>query len=282
MKPAGLFVLIMAILLSACATGRFSAGRDISSIAEIMTQDSPGNNDKALYEPRTGTLFVLQRETHEIHIYRENIRINSIGGLGFERINFQRLSDIALDSEGSLLVLDTMHRRIKKFTPEGKYISEIALSETQQPEYFCPGGEQNIFVYDAAMQEIICYSLFDASVLYRFGKFQLSRVSALSCGRDYIVAYCVSENDSQVFFTLGQFKQSQSGQLVYDSFNNPLSMEKLKDTATYSSLLRISETQTPIPLMQSSGAMSLYREYLSIPFEGYVKVYQLRYERNIQ
>ncbi|MDZ4181852.1 MAG: hypothetical protein U1B83_03160, partial [Candidatus Cloacimonadaceae bacterium] len=147
MKPLVPLILITALLLGACAMGRFSAARDISDAVEILAQESPGTNAKALYEPRTGTLFVLQRETHEIHIYRENMRINSIGGLGFERINFQRLSDMALDNEGSLLVLDSLHRRIKKFSVDGKYISEIALSDTQQPEYFCPGTEQNIFVY---------------------------------------------------------------------------------------------------------------------------------------
>jgi hypothetical protein len=219
-----MFILIAVLLLAACSGNRFSAYRAIEDLKQVDWV--PGSYDKAVCDPLTRVVFAMDRSTHEVHIYRGGKRINTIGGLGFDRTSFQRLSDIGVDTDGSLLALDSVQKLLRKFSPEGGVVAEISLSGLHQPELFCVSADGELFVFDAATQEIVCISAFDAGELYRFGRFQLKQPSSISCSRDYIAVYSGALNSTDVFYLLGQYKESIPDQVVFDNFNNPLSPEK--------------------------------------------------------
>jgi hypothetical protein len=168
----------------------------------------------------------MSTDWQQIHFFRDRKRVNTIGGMGLERSSFQRLSDIALDSEGNLLALDSLPRKIRRFSSDGMWTGEIEIKNSLQPELLAMAADQTLFVYDAMSGEIICYSPLDGEELYRFGKFQLYRVSNLSVSRNYVIAYSAIDGISHVFSVLGQFIGSKPGQVVYDEYDNEIILDK--------------------------------------------------------
>ena len=132
--------------------------------------------------------------------------------------NFQRLTDIALDNDGSLLA-STWRPEAARFSPDGN-CWQVDLSSLSQPELLVMSPDRDLFIYDAAPQELICISMLDGSELYRFGKFQLKSPSTLSCNRDLLSVYSQSADETQFYYILGQVKESRQGQWLQDAFGN--------------------------------------------------------------
>ncbi len=256
-------VFLLLLLVWGCASLRTSTRREIETLQNISRLELYGNYDKAVCDQRSGVIFVQNKSTHEVQIFHHNQRINTLGGLGFERTNFQRLNDIGVDADGNLLVLDSMQKLLRKYSPEGMVIAELKLSELQQPELFCQSGDGALFVFDAATQEIVCYSPFDAAELYRFGRFQLEQPVSIACSRDYLYAYSRLRNCTYVFYILGQYKETLPGQVVFDNFNNPIPAERLflPDTAS-----------TPV-------LITLNRETICALYDRHLQLFRIRYVR---
>ena len=225
---AGCAFTIMLVLLMSLVAGCASTSWN-RAIAEINLQSHLTTAEpvvKAVYGLRSNTIYGLSRDWQMIHFFRDQKRINSIGGMGTGRANFQRLSDIAVDPDGSLLALDSATKKIGKFTSEGQWSGEIELRGSAYPELFVMGGDQTLFVYDSMQGEIICYSALDKSELYRFGKFQLYRITNLNLSREYIIAYSETDQQSLIYSRLGQLMRTEKGQVVHDDFGNFYSIEQ--------------------------------------------------------
>ena len=258
------FLLILTLLsLAGCSANRFSAYRKISGFRQMDRLDFSGSYDKALSDPRSGTIFAMRKDTQEIHIFRGGQRINVIGGLGFERTNFQRLSDIGVDSDGGLLALDSAQKILRKFTPEGGVVAELSFSGLRQPELFCVGLDGTLFLYDAATTEIVCYSQLDNSELYRFPRFVLEQPVWISCNHDYVFSYSQVKGQTDVFYILGQYKETLAGQVLFDPFNNPI------------------RTGDVVPVYVSTlpKLLSLNSETLVLLYDNYIQTYRIDYER---
>lgn len=219
------FIILMALtaLMAGCAGNRFTAYRKLEGF-QTLKPPLPVEDSyrKAVSDPDGKVIYALAWAKQEVHIYREGQHLNSIGGLGFERTNFQRLSDIGVDTDGGLLALDSAQKLLRKFSPEGRAVGEISLSSLRQPELFCQGDDGTLFVYDAGPGEIVCLSPLDYAELYRFGRFELQLPVSLACNRDYLYAYSADRGTTYVFYLLGQFKESVPAQLAFDAFNNPI------------------------------------------------------------
>lgn len=248
-----LIILIpIALLLAACSGNRFSAYRAIDALE--LADYVPGTGyDKAVCDPLARVVFAMSRSSHEIHIFREGRRVNAIGGLGFDRTNFQRLSDIGVDSDGGLLALDSVQKLLRKFSPEGKVVTELSLGALHQPELFCAGADGSLYVYDAATQEIVCFSAFDASELYRFGRFQLKQPASLCCGRDFLAAYNPALNSTDVFYLLGQYKETVPDLVVFDYFNNPISPESTPELTLHGRVRLLTLNRDAVCALYSDG-----------------------------
>ncbi|MDZ4121549.1 MAG: hypothetical protein U1C33_03965 [Candidatus Cloacimonadaceae bacterium] len=220
--PALLFILLLGLM--SCATTSWNRPlQELSLVSRISTAEPLF---KAVYSERTSTIYGLSKDWQMIHFYREQKRLNSIGGLGTGRAHFQRLSDIAVDPDGSLLTLDSASKKISKFNAEGQWSGEIELRGTANPELFVMSGDQTLYVYDSFQGEIICYAALDNSELYRFGKFQLYRISNLNLSREHLIAYSEADNQSLIYSRLGQLVRTEKGQSAQDDFGNFYNLEQ--------------------------------------------------------
>lgn len=256
-------VILSALAFSGCSSSRMAVQRRIAEIRFDASIRVGGILDKAVMDARGETVFGMNRSSQEIHIFKDNNRINTFGGLGFERTNFQRLYDIGVDTDGGLLALDSSQKILRKFTPEGRMLGELQLESLQQPELFCVGEDGDLFVYDATTSEIVCFSRLDSKELYRFGRFELEKPVWIACNHDYIYAYSQSNDRTYVFYRLGQFKETVSGQVVFDMFNNRID-----------ALSVIPEAGALQP-----RAMNVSGDRLLLLFENEIRTYRIDYAR---
>ena len=259
-----LFALVFIVLLAGagCAANRYSARRAISGHREAGYLALDASYAKAVCDPRAGVVFALSKALQEVHIFRDGKRINSIGGLGFERTNFQRLSDIGIDKDGGLLALDSSQKLLRKFSAEGRVIGDLALPNLRLPELFCLSPDGNLFVYDATGAEIVCFSTLDGAEVYRFGRFELDQPANLGCNQDLLYAYSAATNATSVFYLLGQFKEKLPEQVAFDAYGNPVRMGDLAPA---------DGTPQPNLMTINSGTACLLGA-------GYVRLVELLYE----
>jgi len=76
-----------------------------------------------------------------------------------ENVAFHYPSDIAVDKEGNIYVLDTGNTRIQKFGPDGKYMATIGRKGQGPGEFINPGGldldkDGNLVVTDTAQSRL--------------------------------------------------------------------------------------------------------------------------------
>ncbi|MGC9361860.1 MAG: hypothetical protein ACP5F3_02920 [Candidatus Syntrophosphaera sp.] len=257
------FVILFALIVAGCSSSRIIARRQIENISLGESIRLDGDFDKAVTDPRGVTVFAMNRSSQEIHIFQDGKRMNSFGGLGFDRTSFQQLADIGVDTDGGLLALDTSLKILRKYTPEGRIIAELQLESLQKPELFCVGDDGDLFVYDATTSEIVCFSRLDGRELYRFGRFELEKPVWIACNHDLLYAYSHANDRTYVFYRLGQFKETISGQVVYDMFNNRID--------ALSVLPEASALQPKV--MNVSG------DKLLLLFEGEIRTYRIDYAR---
>ncbi|MDD2332568.1 MAG: hypothetical protein PHI68_07950 [Candidatus Cloacimonetes bacterium] len=220
-----ILLCLAALILCSCGGFNLQNRRQIDSITPVESFRIEDPITKILYEPMSKITYALNPSWQEISFFQTEKRINKTGGLGFENAKFRKLSDIALDTDGALLALDSSARLIKKFSTEGKYLGEYELAEATQPELFCLAEDQTVFVYDAIAAEIICYSPLNMKTQYRFGKFQLAQITSLSCTRDFILAQSLPLGRTDIFSSLGQLLYSLPHLAVMDRFGNLLYLE---------------------------------------------------------
>ncbi|MDD4310586.1 MAG: hypothetical protein PHO32_09415, partial [Candidatus Cloacimonetes bacterium] len=244
------FILAVFVLLSlfACAgpSGRVPMDVEYFSLFKSVQMEMPIS--KAIYRPANQTLFAMTAKTQEIQIYQNEIRKNVVGGLGTGSGNFLKLSDIGVAQDGNLMALDSAAKQLKLFTNDGKAMGNIDLQKSVQPTCFTVLENHSIFVYDQATAEIIVYSALDGVEQFRFGKFQLQQVTSLHCNRDYVVAYDASADTSHIFSVLGQLVKSETGQTVFDGYNNGINLSAGALTSQMSPAI--------LPMRETAGIMS--------------------------
>jgi hypothetical protein len=175
---------------------------------------------KAMLEPRSGVLFLLEQGRPNIYFYQNNKQIFSLGGFGVEKSNFQKLSDFTLDPDGNLLVLDSFSRLIRKYSSGGLWLADIELKSFLQPEKLCSTPEGDLLIYDAAPKEIYRISGFDRRIIHSFGKFQIETVAELNCNREFIWVINATRDQTVLYTAMGQYVRTYPAQVVMDRFSH--------------------------------------------------------------
>ncbi len=174
------------------------------------------SSQKCCYSESSHTIFIMEKKTNKIHIFKDGKQINIIGGLGFEKNNFSKLADITLSPDGNLLALDSFQKTIKKFDSTGKWIAELSLENISEPTLFDISIDETLYVFDNNSDEIYIASSFDESSLYSFGKFYLTNPTKLILDKNNLI---VSDgNKTLIFDTFGQFVDELNGNFQFDRF----------------------------------------------------------------
>lgn len=257
------------VLIAGCASVKKTLPMDISSFTLFETVSFEENISKAFYHNQSKSLIAMEDKAHRILIIKDGKQQNAIGGLGSYESGFMNLADVALGKDGFIYALDSTKRQVKRFSLDGKKMVEIGLDYVQHPYKLALGSQHNLFVYDRAASEIIAYDLLDGSELYRFGRFQLDRVDHLFANKEYVVAYDKESDKSTIFYVLGQKSGEDAGQVVYDDFNNAISLSKealvSKMSAAY------------LPMIGSLGIMTMDKDVLAIVVDNQVRLLKVDY-----
>lgn len=264
-----LLISLLALVLFGCSGTSKTMPREISTFTLFNTISFSQTVDKAFYHPGTETVFAMQSSAQQIVFWRNSKQFNTIGGMGNQPANFRNLADFALAEDGSIFALDSVAKQIKKFNSDGKFLGSMELSYVQQPAFLALGTQNNIFIYDAASSEVIAYDLLDEQELYRFGKFEINRVDMLFANRDYVVAYDAQKGQSAMFSALGQFISHDGGQLVYDIYNNAIS---LTEEALISKM-----SAAWLPMTPGVGLMTITKDVIAIVVANQVRLLKLDY-----
>lgn len=270
MKRIIVLLAILLILISACSSNRKFPPMEIVTFSLFDTVSFPESISKAYYHPSSKAIYAMEANTHRILVWKGDKQVNAIGGMGSGNTNFQSLSDFAMGSDGSIYALDSSAKVIKRFNADGKYLNRVQLDYVQQPSKLALGTEQNVYVFDAASSEIIAYDMLDSSELYRFGRFELQRVDQLFANRDFVVAYDEIKDESALFSSLGQHISNHAGQIVYDAYNNAIS---LSNEALVSKM-----SAAWLPLSGRAESVTIAKDVLAIAIGHQVRLLKLDYD----
>jgi len=175
---------------------------------------------KCCYSSTEKTAFIIEKNSNIIHIYQNGKRINKIGGLGFEKHNFTKLSDIKTAPDGNLLALDSFEKKIKKFDTEGKWITEFEIENIGEPGLFDISSDETFYIFDENRKEIVVTKKFGENNIYTFGKFQIDKPQQLTKTLNYILIYDKVNDKTTFFESLGQFVKESPGYYQTDKFQD--------------------------------------------------------------
>lgn len=172
---------------------------------------------KCTFSTSDKTLFVLDGKDNKIHFFRDGKMVNSVGGMGFEKQNFTRLTDIALSPDDKLLALDSFEKTIKKFDKDGNLITEFVVENLNKPKLFDISIDENFYIYDENINEILSTRFFSESDDYFFGKFELNNPQKIVLIKNELLVYN-DDNTTLIYDTFGQLIAEKSGNIQRDNF----------------------------------------------------------------
>lgn len=261
-------MLITCLLVGSCSfIQQRYLPRDFIELQTISTSYKP---DKALYLPERKILFVMEKVNSQIYVYKNWQLINIIGGLGFASNEFNRLNDIAISPDGSLLTLDSFQKKIKKFDPEGNWITEIDLEFMMQPLLFAVAGDETFYIYDGKTGEIVSYKG-ELAENYHFGRFDLEEPLQISLSRDLLVLP-QSAGTTRIFDTLGQFLDE------YDDF---IQIDMNNYFILHDYYIEVVDTAQKIATsVKPWRSMLIQNNYITVLNEYGIKIIRIVYERS--
>jgi WD40 repeat protein len=209
-------ILIFLIILFAVSCAELNIIKNYTPlefqlIQEIELEFTP---EKCIYSNVDKTIFIWQKDTNLIHIFKNGMRINTVGGAGSERSNLSQLSDIALSPDGNLFALDSFQKKIKKYDRDGMYITSFDLQEFKEPVLLAVAVDETFYIYDDFLNEIIATRDFIENNWFNFGSQVIENPLGLSVTLDQIIIY---EVDSTIIFnTLGQLENHYNESYLVD------------------------------------------------------------------
>eukprot|EP01134_Creolimax_fragrantissima_P000224 CFRG0224T1 len=123
-----------------------------------------------------GTVYVSDSELHTVQMYRGDMLVRELGGVGKEEGLFQRPAGVCVHTDGRIFVADSGNRRVQVFSGEGRYLYAISHENHQIPLFSArlhgPRGlliyENKLFVTDRPSKKVWVFRL-DGHFLYSFG-----------------------------------------------------------------------------------------------------------------
>lgn len=210
-------IIILLLYNSGCAHLTDRESHMIAyELRTVVSIQIPFNTDKVVWSNINNTLFIANKNDNTISIYRDDKIINRIGGLGFGKDSFNRLTDITLSPNGKLLALDSFQKSIKQFDDNGKWMENHYLSEVHDPYLLDVRRDGTVYIYDKQLNEVLIYDDKLNEVIYRFGKFYFKNPISLVCNDKWITVYDKDLNTSFIFDQYGRLERELSGNYQVD------------------------------------------------------------------
>ena len=254
-----LFVFALLFLISCTTLNEVNSNlipEKLTLIFQISLQITP---QKCCFSTKDQTVFVWEKNSARIHIYRQEKQINTIGGMGFDKSNFSRLVDIAVSPDGNLLALDGFQEKIKKFDTDGKWLADFRLTKLSQPILFDISGDDTIYIYDDNRKEIVVHNSLTGEETFSFGKFMFEHPTQLSVSRNNVLVYEKESDVTHVFDILGQFENDISGNIQFDG-NQHFALRKFYLENLNSGKKLAISPQAWIGFQIQNGVVGLYSE----------------------
>lgn len=209
-------ILIFLIILFAVGCAEFNVVKNYTPIEfqvirEIELEFTPA---KCIYSNVDKTFFIWQKDTNLIHIFKNGIRMNTVGGTGSELSNLSQLSDIALSPDGNLLALDSFQKKIIKYDRDGKYITSFNLQEFKEPALLAVAADETFYIYDDFLNEIIATRDFIENNWFVFGSHEIENPFGLCVTLDQIIIF--ETNSTIIYNTLGQMENRYNESYLVD------------------------------------------------------------------
>jgi len=124
-------------------------------------------------DEKRGRLYIADSKKHFVKVYTLDGKtaLSTIGERGGEVGKFNFPTNLALDSEGNLYVVDTGNFRVQVFSPEGKHLRNIGSVGDRPGNFSRPKGiaidsEDHIYIVDAAFQNFQIFNKEGRVLLY--------------------------------------------------------------------------------------------------------------------
>jgi sugar lactone lactonase YvrE len=112
-------------------------------------------------DEKNGLIYVVDTRKHIVNVYslHDYKKLRTIGKRGHEKGEFNFPTNIAIDSEGKIYVVDTGNFRVQVFDKEGNFVRTYGqigdvIGTFTRPKGIAIDSEDNIYVVDSAFQNI--------------------------------------------------------------------------------------------------------------------------------
>ncbi len=132
---------------------------------QINGDPNPFNNPGGLALDRQGNLYVVDAHNSRIQKFDSNGHfVTKWGSLGSADGQFGFLGNtfggVAVDSEGTIYVPDSLNSRIERFGQDGHFLSTLRPTATNSGQFSSPIGvavdqQGNVFVTDSGVEHVI-------------------------------------------------------------------------------------------------------------------------------
>jgi len=142
-KQAGRFPIGVPLILAVLAAPAAAPGQKVETVDGVRIVH---NEKGGLWGKAPKVALELVRKIGDVDTEDENVAFNYP-------------SDVAVDAQGNIHVLDSANSRIQKFGPDGKYLATIGRKGQGPGEFIMPGSididkEGNIVISDTAQSRI--------------------------------------------------------------------------------------------------------------------------------
>ncbi len=217
-------LILFVVIVSACSTNKMQNRKSISTMCIKRVVSLGFTPDRVCIDDIYKTDYILERNQNRIHIYRDGIFVNFIGGIGSSKTRFQRLSDITLATDGGVFALDSATKLVKKYDRDGRFVSEWKLESFKRPERFVADNENNFYIFDFFGSTISLYNALSNTVDFDFGRFTFSNISSLDLVDSQLLIRDKQTEKTYVYNTIGKRIGSLTGEFTFDKYGNHIKM----------------------------------------------------------
>ncbi|MEA1972355.1 MAG: hypothetical protein U9N34_03550 [Candidatus Cloacimonadota bacterium] len=218
------YLLIIFVFVFACSSINFVRRKKLVDVTFIEKFKTQSKIDKCIYDKFSKNYYL--KHDNKIAIYSDKKLINQIGGTGFKRSNFNKLSDICFSPENNLITLDSFSQQIKKFDKSGSYLRSFSLNNASEPILITIDDQNITFIFDAQTNEILVYKDINKKPSNRFGKFSIIKPTSIDIVFDKLIVS--SKERTLVFSKIGYLLNEFDEKIVFDNYENKLFLNNYK------------------------------------------------------